>query len=405
MHLPRPTKSPASPGNTITTGITTVIIAATVAVAMIVALMPSYAAAQNCPTGVSWPGNAWTSRDVSATTAAQKQAIDELLFTLEGKDEDRLGVRTDGMIIAKGGEIIFEKYARGFSDANPHPTWSVSKSIVSAIAGIAIQAGILQLSDTVCQHMPRLSGHICDATVEDLLEMSSGVEWKEVYENESYAVSSVLAMLYGEGRNDMAKFVSELSSRTAPGTEYIYSTGDPTLLMAVIAGAVATEQTRTFPWDFLFNHIGAQKTRFLQDNIGTFVGGSYVYSTPRDLARFGHLFLRDGCWNNLRLLPEGWVNYSRTLSPTFEAAHPYWDENGVPGHYFWINVAVPEHDNEPNYPDAPADTFVAIGHWGQYVAVIPSLDLVVVRVGDDRNEHVKINEMLKVAIAYSEAAQ
>jgi CubicO group peptidase (beta-lactamase class C family) len=109
------------------------------------------------------------------------------------------------------------------------------------------------------------------------------------------------------------------------------------------------------------------------DPSGTFVGSSYSYATARDWARFGLLYLRDGVWDGARLLPEGWVDYSRT--PASAAPH------GEYGAHFWLNAGVPERGVARPDARAPADLFYASGHEGQVVAIVPSRDLVIVRLG------------------------
>ncbi len=131
-----------------------------------------------------------------------------------------------------------------------------------------------------------------------------------------------------------------------------------------------------------------------QDVKGTPLGGSCVYATPREFAKFGYLFLNDGCWNGTRVLPEGWVAASTTPSEAFvdfgTAADQY-----PSGYSWWLGVPVPERQVPSRWPDVPADTFAAQGHWGQRIIVVPSEDLVVVRVGDDREEPMNTNDLLK----------
>jgi CubicO group peptidase (beta-lactamase class C family) len=147
----------------------------------------------------------------------------------------------------------------------------------------------------------------------------------------------------------------------------------------------------------LFDRIGMSRATWERDQAGTFVGSSYLYATPRDLAKFGYLYLHDGQWAGERILAEGWVDYTRTLAPAWSTM-PLTEEDKEdnPGAHWWLNKGLPERQVPPPWPDAPADTFAALGHWGQSIFVIPSLDLVIVRTADDRDGTFKKNTLLKL---------
>jgi CubicO group peptidase (beta-lactamase class C family) len=136
----------------------------------------------------------------------------------------------------------------------------------------------------------------------------------------------------------------------------------------------------------LFKAIGMRYTTLERDGAGTPVGSSYLYTTARDLARFGYLYLHDGVWQGRRLLPEKWVRYTTTMAPAYYMTelNPEDAKENYAAHWY-INVGIPERGQKPPWPDAPADTFAALGHWGQSLFVIPSLDMVAVRLADDRD--------------------
>ena len=166
------------------------------------ALFSSLAIAEPCQSSEEWPTTEWT----DATSQAQEQnaeaikALEAYAFTLEGEDAERIGLRTDGVVIIKNGKLIYEKYARGFTKDNPHLTWSVTKSVMSALTGIAVGTGQLTLETSICDYYENLPPDNCAVTLLNLLEFSTGFDWTEIYENEANQVSSVFAMLYGEGR-------------------------------------------------------------------------------------------------------------------------------------------------------------------------------------------------------------
>ena len=349
------------------------------------ALLGAREAAAACPADVLWPAPDWAEAPLPEGPALQ--AFDDSMFTLVGADEERLGIRTDGVVIVHRGRIIHERYARGYAAKNRHLAWSATKSVLSALVGVAVARGELALDDSVCDHYEPGNDELCEVSVDDLLGWASGIDWNEGYEDDPYYLSSVIAMLYGVGSVDMAGFVAGHPLALPPGTFHRYSSGDSVLLSAVLAGALDPTRRDSFPWDYLFDPLGMETAVFERDHAGAFIGSSYVYATPRDLARFGYLYLRGGCWRGEQILPEDWVARSTEVHPAFlEGREDLWilNQDTVPGRHWWLNRPVPEIDHASAWPSAPPDTFAALGHWGQSIIVIPSADLVLVRTGDDR---------------------
>ena len=275
-----------------------------------------------------WPDPDWASdtASVAISRAAEIKALEDYAFTLTGTDDQRLGIRTDSVVIVHAGKIIYERYARGYDASKRHLAWSVSKSITNAVVGAAVNAGALSLDDSICKWLPTVRKDNCNLTVRHFLEFSSGLDWQETYEGQSNQMSSVLAMLYGEGRHDMASFVANHDRRDEPGTACEYSTGDTMVLAAVADAATRPTYGPEFAWKALFDPIGMKSVTWERDPAGHPLGGAYVYATPRDFARFGYLFLSDGRWKGTRILPEGWVHDSvqvndayRKKSATFTA--------------------------------------------------------------------------------------
>jgi CubicO group peptidase (beta-lactamase class C family) len=356
-----------------------------------------------CPTGVTWPGDEWPSKveETKASKAAAIAALEEYAFTLIGKDEERKGIRTDGLVIIKGGQLIYERYARGFTESKRHITWSVTKSISAALVGRAVALGKLNIDDGICKYVDSDAEEFCSRlTVKHFLEFSTGLDWNEIYENESNQRSSVLAKLYGEGRLDYVKFMARHRFRDDPGTTYCYSTGDSSVVAAAARGALEKDYGRAWDRDVLYTPIGMKSALMERDSTGTPAGGSFFYATPRDMARFGYLYLRDGCWAGERLLPEGWVQASQQISFGFKNKPIDRDNKEVYGWQMWLNRRVPEvGQTDLPFPDVPDDAFMPRGHWGQYIMVIPSLDLVITRTGDDRDKtQLDLNTLFKLAI-------
>jgi len=366
---------------------------------------PAAADPAACPAGPPSPGAQWPSRvdEVKSSRAKEIAALEAYAFHLEGDDADRKGVRTDGVLIIHDGAVVYERYARGFDASKKHLMWSATKSFTHALVGVAVADGLLSTSDSICKTLPDLPPASCAITVEHLLEMGSGLDWKEVYENESNQESSVLALLYGQGYADMGRFNASHALREPPGTSWLYSSGDTNTLADVLGHAMRAKYGANYPWPALFDRIGAKRITVEHDGAGTFVGSSYAYATARDAARLGLLYENDGCWDGKRLLPAGWVASAREVNPSFKNKRIAADKEDVYGRLWWLNQAVPEAKIEKPYPELPDDYFAAQGHWGQTISVIPSLGLVIVRVADDRDDAYDTQTFQKLAIAVGRA--
>ncbi len=355
----------------------------------------------------SWPGEEWQSDAalVRRELESEVAALDAVLFPpdVDFAAKAREGTRTDGVVVVHRGRILYERYRAPWTADKPHLAWSVTKSITNALTGIAERDGLITRDDSVCEHLDGLPEASCAVTIQHLLDMASGFTWRETYEGESPTTSSVLAMLYGEGSADSARFVASQPLARAPGSAWQYSSGDTNLLAAAIGAPLTERYGERFPWTALFDVIGMQSAVLERDPAGTYVGSSYLWATPRDLARFGYLFLHDGCWDSERVLPEGWVEFSTTLGEPISKAVAVPDEL-VQARLFWVNQTLPQHGiDEPWCPSVGEETYAALGHWGQSVTVVPSLELVVVRVADDRDGTYEHDRTMKAARRLVEA--
>jgi CubicO group peptidase (beta-lactamase class C family) len=183
-------------------------------------------------------------------------------------------------------------------------------------------------------------------------------------------------MLY---RNDnMAAYAMSFPAEDKPGEHFRYSSGTSNILSYIIKQHTGNGYYQ-FASEQLFRKLGMLSAILEPDASGTFVGSSYCYATARDWARFGLLYLNDGILNGERILPEGWVKYTRT--PAQSAKH------GEYGAQFWLNAGEPGNDKNRTYPDVPTDCFFAEGFQGQEVWIIPSKKLVIVRLSlQDRDK-------------------
>lgn len=359
-----------------------------------------------CPERARWPTQGWSTRPLSPSPARAEalKAFEDYAFTLTGKDEERKGIRTDAVVLIHQGAVVYERYARGYAEGKRHLGWSMTKSAINALTGFAVSRGLLSLEDSICEYVKPTREEACAIKVRHLLEFASGLDWRETYEGQANQASSVLAMLYGEGQRDMVGFVTSHALRDAPGTSWQYSSGDATLLAGVLDAAQRRVAGRDWPFLLLRDVLGMRSTVFERDGQGVPVGSSYLYATPRDWAKLGFLFLNDGCWEGQRVLPEGWVADSTTPAEALKRKRVEWADGDVNGRQLWLNRRVPGVQETLPWPRVPEGAYALRGHWGQSVTVIPSKDLVVVRVSDDRESGAfSLDTFLARAMALVEA--
>ena len=173
-------------------------------------------------------------------------------------------------------------------------------------------------------------------------------------------------MLFGDGKDDVARFAADRPLAAAPGERFNYSSGTTNVISGIVARLVGPGQPyEELLQQRLFDAIGMRSARATFDAAGTFIGSSFVYCTAQDFARFGTLYLRDGVWDGRRLLPDGWVDLARRFRSTDEETG-----NGY-GSHWWV---------DPDDVDG-LGSFWASGYEGQRIFIVPALDLIVVRLG------------------------
>lgn len=268
-----------------------------------------------------------------------------------------------GVVVLQNGKIVGEGYAQGFTKDTRQQSWSMAKSVTQALVGTAVKEGWLSLEDRAL--MPNWQGDDPRAqiTLNDMLRMNSGLHFVEDYAD---ANSTVSQMLFGS--RDMGGRAAQEALEHSIGTHWYYSSGTSNIVSKYLRENIEAtgEDYHHYPANALFDKIGVSSAVFETDAAGTFVGSSFLYATARDWARMGQLYLNDGVWNGERILPEGWVDY--TKSPAMDTT-PYY------GAHWWLN------QDQMRLPDMPTEIYFMGGHDGQYVIVIPSKNIVIVRLG------------------------
>jgi len=273
--------------------------------------------------------------------------------------------RTHAVVVVHRGRIVAERYAAGFDVAARHAGWSMAKSFACALAGVLAAEGRLRVHEPAPVEAwsdPADPRH--GITTAQLLQMSSGLRWDEDYVGAWN--SDVLSMLFGNGRRDMAGYASRRPLGDPPGTRWLYSSGSTLVVSGILRRSAGEADYRALPRR-LFDRLGMRSAVAEADEAGNWVLSSYLFATARDWARLGLFFLRDGTWEGQRVLAPGWMDFARTPTPA---------SKGTYGAGFWLNSGSP-----PAVPRVPPDSFQAQGRFGQWVAMVPSRDLVVVRLG------------------------
>ncbi|MHB8056166.1 MAG: serine hydrolase domain-containing protein [Candidatus Aminicenantales bacterium] len=325
---------------------------------------------QKDPGAVDWPtGDRMTLYpDFTNIDRARVKAAADRLFV---ESDPKHVLRTRAVIVIHDGCLIYEKYGPRIAKNTRLLSWSMAKSFTNALVGILVGQGKLSLKDPAPVAEWAGDGDPRRAvTLDQLLRMSSGLEWIEAYADRP--VSDVNTMLFRKA--DMGAFAAAKPLASPPDSVWNYSSGTANLVQRIIRDACgSTEAYVDFPRRALFDRIGMRSAVWERDASGRFVGSSYLYATARDFARFGLLCLNDGVWLGERILPEGWMKYSTTPTPAAS--------QGQYGAMFWLNAGDPGKPETRRYPKVPADAFFCWGYQGQSIAVLPSQKLVVVRLG------------------------
>ncbi|MEO1050420.1 MAG: serine hydrolase [Bacteroidota bacterium] len=333
---------------------------------------------------VAWPMGDQSIDSLKPTFDEQrmKQAIDRAFE----EPEPSTPRNTRAVLVVYDGQIVGEKYAEGFSADQPQLGWSMSKSVTSALIGILVKEGKLDIKERApVSEWEEMTDPRREITLDQLLRMSSGLSWIEHYASPTAATN----MLFKSSDFGQSAAQSKLSSD--PDTKWYYSSGTSNIISRIVRHTVGDEQYHSFPQQALFDKLGMQTALIEPDASGTFVGSSYMWASARDWARFGLLYLNDGVWNGERILPEGWVEYSSTPTPDAPL--------GKYGAHFWLNKGEHYSPEKRTLVDVPNDAFWANGYEGQTVYIVPSKKLVVVRLGQTAGGNFDFNQFLSSIIS------
>jgi len=331
---------------------------------MIVALPP-------VPADVAFPTAAW--QHASPPAGALRRGLPSLVEQAVAEPQPELESRTDALLVVHRGRIVAEGYAAGVGSDDQQPSWSMAKSMLHAAVGVLVRHGRLSVAQRTAA--PEWAGDgdpRAAITLDQLLHMTPGLRFAEDYVDAD--LSDVIKMLFQPGAEDTGAFAAAFPLDHAPDTVSNYSSGTSNIISRMIREIVGPHDAYgRFLSAELFDRIGMASATPKFDSSGSWIASSYCFCTPRDFAKFGLLYLRDGAWNGQRLLPEGWVDYGRTPAP----AQPTDTDRGYGAHWWLLRDDL--------------GTFYASGYLGQYIFLVPALDLIIVRSGEtqaERRDHV-----------------
>jgi CubicO group peptidase (beta-lactamase class C family) len=323
--------------------------------------------------------------DAVATTSPELNAALDSEFDPASADGRR---HTHGVVIMSRGQVVAERYAPGYDPTTSQLGFSMTKSVIATLIGVLVQQGRLRLSDPA----PIMAWQSPDdprraITIEQLMRMDSGLDLDE--DMSGFDLSTQLVYL----EDDIAAAAAQAQLKATPGTRWHYSGASTHLLARVLRDTVGGTGTdvQEFARTNLFDPLGMGEVTLEMDATGTPIGAHYMLAAPRDWARLGELYRGDGVVQGTRILPEGWSTLVATPTLDSDYGAGWWTVRGSDdGGRF---------SRQLKEAGVPADTFYALGNLGQYLAVIPSRELVIVRMGSSTEPQQGMESFSRLVVA------
>ncbi|MBT2186467.1 serine hydrolase domain-containing protein [Sphingobium nicotianae] len=310
---------------------------------------------------------------------ALREAIDPFFDEADGPGSGE----TRALVVMRGGRIIAERYAPGYGPQSRFLSWSIAKTVTGLLVGIMVSDGRLGLDDPApipAWHQP---GDPRSAiTLRELLQMRSGLQNSELWQPGGH--SDALDMVVGEGARDQAAFAAAKPLVDPPGTRFVYSSATSMILAGIVTDQLAPgagpQQRRDAMARFLAARfsgpLGLTGLAPEYDEAGTLQGAAFLHMTARDYARLGELIRHRGRANGRQLVSDKWFDVMFAPSPA----------NPAYGAQLWLNRPSEESELFPGH--ASPQVMAAIGHRGQFVLISPAQQLVIVRLGNSRDEEI-----------------
>ena len=326
--------------------------------------------------GAEWPRRSWELwpmgerlPDTALPAEVDGDAVNAALdFAIANHEH---GQNTRAVVALYKGRVIGERYATGVARDMPHLSWSEGKSITAALIGVLIQQGALTLDQLapIAEWHESPNDPRAEITIRQLLNMSSGLDFNNwgLGEDRSLSIENHHFRIYFDGINVFEHAVN-FPMEAEAGQRWEYLNSDPLTLGRIVRETVEArgQDYHAFPWTDLFDKIGVKNAVLETDAWGNFILPGFDYMSARDWARFGQLHLQDGTWGDEQILPTGWSDFVSTPAPA--------STNRGYGGLFWLNAG-------GAMDRLPADAYWPSGFMGQMTMIVPSRDVVVVRLG------------------------
>ncbi len=278
-------------------------------------------------------------------------------------------IKTNAVIVDSSSGVLGEYLEVRGMEERKFQLWSISKTIGALLIGRAIDDGNLKLDEVVRDNI----------TIKDLLQMSSGIDWDESYEEAPFK-SNVVRMLYGPESVNMGEYVLNRPVKHQAGKRFKYSSGDSNLLQWYLKKKLGSEYA-LFPWKSLFDPMEIKAT-FETDSTGVYVASSYAYMSPTDLLKIAKLILQKGNWNGVQLLSNEFVEKMITPSESSVTKSKFRPDDLNYGFQIWLNAK--SSDGKIPLKDLPENSIFLLGHHGQIVGIFPNEQLIILRSAYDR---------------------
>jgi len=306
---------------------------------------------------------------------------------------------TRALLVLHRGAVAAERYGEGFDAETPLVGWSMSKTVTGVLIGMLVADGRLRLDDPAPVEIWQRAGDPRgEITLRHLLQMRSGLRHEE--QADPVYTSAEVRMMFLDGREDMAGWAEAQPLAQAPGSAFTYSTPNSVILADIATNLIAPDAAPDerqhamahFLKTRLADPLGIPSMRGEYDATGTLAGGSFIWANVHDWARFGEFLRHGGSVRGAQLVPRGWIDFMRSESPR---APDY-------GAQLWLNRPSGGERDELFAAQGPGDAFAAVGHLGQYVIVVPSRGLTIVRLGktDQEDRKALVDALAEIVALY-----
>lgn len=327
-------------------------------------------------TPLALPRNELSLADFTYEWDSVPQALDSVLLAMEAT----------GFLVLRNDSIIYERYFRGHSENDRHTSWSVAKSVVSTLVGIAVDEGKIEsIDDPMEQYLPHLRGSGYEGvSIRHVLQMASGLAFSEDYDDPDSDINQMLYQLFLSFES-VKDWIASFPRSTEPGTEFEYQSVN-TVALGVLVSEVYGRSLADLLAEKVWQPMGAEypatwNTEYHDQELAF----SFLNATLRDYARFGMVFLHNGALNDQRIVSEEWVRAATRIDSS--VAHPARPEGNQYQFQWWIPRNTPEEE------------FFAAGYMGQIVYVNPTRHVVIVKNGTEEAKHLPMIRALARHVA------